>query len=149
MNLREDKGWAYGARTILQAAMGPRPFLVYAPVQTDRTGDSLAELIRELETIKTTRPVTDEEMSRVIAGSTRKLPGQFETAGAVLGSLITSARYGRPLDYAARLTESYESLRLQDLQAAAQDVVQPDSLTWLSAIATISSDSFKFGASGF
>jgi zinc protease len=131
MNLREDKGWAYGARTILQAASGPRPFLVYAPVQTDRTGDSLAELIRELETIKTSRQITDEEMARVIAGSTRELPGQFETAGAVLGSLITSARYGRPLDYAARLTESFEALRLQDLQSAAEDVVQPDALTWI------------------
>ena len=131
MNLREDKGWAYGAQTILQAATGPRPFLVYAPVQTDRTGDSLGELIRELETIKTSRPVTEEEMARVIAGSTRELPGQFETAGAVLGSLITSARYGRPLDYAARLTESYESLRLQDLQAAAEDIVQPNALTWI------------------
>ena len=42
MNLREDKGWAYGAQTLLQSATGPRPFLVYAPVQTDRTGDSLA-----------------------------------------------------------------------------------------------------------
>lgn len=131
MNLREDKGWAYGARTILQAANGPRPFLVYAPVQTDRTGDSLAELIRELETIKTSRPVTAEEMDRVIAGSTRELPGQFETAGAVLGSLISSSRYGRPLDYAAHLTSSYEALRLQDLQAAAEDVVQPSSLTWI------------------
>ena len=131
MNLREDKGWAYGAQTVLQSATGPRPFLVYAPVQTDRTGDSLAELIRELETIKTTRPVTESEMARVIAGSTRELPGQFETAGAVLGSLITSARYGRPLDYAATLTESYEALRLTDLQAAAQDIVHPDALTWI------------------
>ena len=131
MNLREDKGWAYGARTITQNAMGPRPFLVYAPVQTDRTGDSLAELIRELETIKTTRPITEDEMARVIAGSTRELPGQFETAGSVLGSLISSARYGRPLDYAATLTQSYEALRLNDLQSAAMDIVQPNSLTWI------------------
>ena len=131
MNLREEKGWAYGARTMFQAATGPRPFLVYAPVQTDQTGPSLAELIRELETIKTTRPVTAEEMDRVIAGSTRELPGRFETAGAVLGSLVSSSRFGRPLDYAARLTESYQALRLQDLQAAAVDVVQPDSLTWI------------------
>ncbi len=131
MNLREDKGWAYGAQTVLQAATGPRPFLVYAPVQTDRTGDSLAELIRELNELKTSRPITEEEMARVIAGSTRELPGQYETAGAVLGSLVTSARYGRPLDYASHLTEAYESLRLSDLQSAAEDIVQPDSLTWI------------------
>jgi zinc protease len=130
MNLREDKGWAYGAQTVFQNARGPRPFLVYAPVQTDRTGDSLAELIKELESIKNDRPVTDEEMARVIAGSTRELPGQFQTAGAVLASLITSARYGRPLDYAATLTERYEALRLADLESAT-DVVSPSSLIWV------------------
>lgn len=131
MNLREDKGWAYGAQTVLQSARGPRPFLVYAPVQTDRTGDSLAELIRELESITTTRPVAADEMGRVIAGSTRELPGQFQTASAVLTSLITSARYGRPLDYAATLTQRYEALRLPDLNGAATEVVHPRSLIWV------------------
>ena len=131
MNLREDKGWAYGAQTVLQNAVGPRPFLVYAPVQTDKTGDSLAELVKELEAIRTTRPITATEMQRVIAGSTRELPGRFETAGAVLGSLITSARYGRPLDYAATLTERYEGLTLDELQAAADEVVHPESLIWV------------------
>ena len=131
MNLREDKGWAYGAQTVLQNAVGPRPFLVYAPVQTDKTGDSLAELVKELEAIRTTRPITATEMQRVIAGSTRELPGRFETAGAVLGSLITSARYGRPLDYAATLTERYERLTLDELQAAADEVVHPESLIWV------------------
>jgi zinc protease len=130
MNLREDKGWAYGAQTVLQNAKGPRPFLVFAPVQTDRTGDSLAELIKELESIKTNRPVTADEMSRVIAGSTRELPGQFQTAQAVLASLITSARYGRPLDYAATLTERYLALRLEDLESATE-IVSPRSLIWV------------------
>jgi zinc protease len=130
MNLREDKGWAYGAQTVFQNAKGPRPFLVFAPVQTDRTGDSLAELIRELESIKNDRPVSDEEMARVIAGSTRELPGQFQTASAVLSSLITSARYGRPLDYAATLTERYQALELSDLEAATE-VVSPQSLIWV------------------
>jgi len=131
MNLREEKGWAYGARTVPQNARGPRPLLVYAPVQTDRTGDSIKELVRELETIATSRPVTPDEMSRVIAGSTRELPGEFETAAAVLGSLASSARYGRPLDYAASLTERYEALTLDDLRTAARDVVHPRSLVWV------------------
>jgi zinc protease len=131
MNLREDKGWAYGARTLLQAASGPRPFLVYAPVQTDRTGDSIAELDRELQAITTTRPITADEMKRVIAGATRELPGRFETSGAVLGSLLSSARFGRPLDYAATLTEKYEALTLDQLRAAATNVIHPNSLIWI------------------
>jgi zinc protease len=130
MNLREDKGWAYGAQTVFQNAKGPRPFLVFAPVQTDRTGDSLTELINELTSIKTSRPVSPDEMARVIAGSTRELPGQFQTANAVLASLITSARYGRPLDYAATLTERYEALGIDDLEAATE-FVSPQSLIWV------------------
>src|SRR5690606_18420690 len=92
MNLREEKGWAYGARTVLQSAVGDRPFLVYAPVQIDRTGDSIAELLKELRGVKSSAPITPDEMDRVIAGLTRELPGRFETSSAVLSSLVTSAR---------------------------------------------------------
>ncbi|NBP80213.1 insulinase family protein, partial [bacterium] len=49
MNLREDKGWAYGAYTFMEDARGQRPWLVYAPVQTDKTTDSIKELIREMD----------------------------------------------------------------------------------------------------
>ncbi|ODS58725.1 MAG: peptidase M16 [Acidobacteria bacterium SCN 69-37] len=131
MNLREDKGWSYGVRTTLQGARGPRPFLLQAPVQTDRTGESLTELIREFEAIRTSKPIEQAEMDRVIAGLTRGLPGSFETTMAVLNSLMSSARYGRPLDYAATLTDRYEALRLADLQSAATDIVHPESLVWV------------------
>jgi zinc protease len=49
----------------------------------------------------------------------------------VLTSLINSARYGRPLDYAASLTDRFEALTLDDLRIAADDIVQPGALTWL------------------
>ena len=48
MNLREEKGWAYGARTILPDAQQQRPFIVYAPVQTDKTSEAVLELKKEL-----------------------------------------------------------------------------------------------------
>ena len=131
MNLREDKGWSYGAVTPIQAAKGMRPFMVRAPVQTDRTGDSLAELIKELEAIRTTRPATQAELDLVLAGLTRELPGRFETSAAVMNSIVTSARYGRPLDYAATLTEQYGALRLPQINAAASDFVKPASMTWV------------------
>ncbi|HSG91448.1 MAG TPA: pitrilysin family protein [Pseudomonadales bacterium] len=131
MNLREDKGWTYGARTALVGARGPRPLIVIAPVQTDRTGDSLRELIRELAEIGTTRPIREEEMRAVVAGATRELPGRFETASAVLGSLVDSARYGRPLDHAATLTERYATLELEELRAAAAGTIDPQALVWV------------------
>ena len=131
MNLREDKGWSYGARTTLIDAIGQRPYLVSAPVQTDRTGDSLIELMRELNAIQNEQPITPDEMARVISAATRGLPGRFQTVNSVLSSLISSARYGRPLDYPATLTERFEALQLPELQAAANEVVLPDQLTWI------------------
>ncbi|MEM8985913.1 MAG: pitrilysin family protein [Pseudomonadota bacterium] len=131
MNLREEKGWAYGARTLLTGARGQRPFMVYAPVQTDKTAASMEEMYRELSEFKGPRPASETEMARAVLNNTRSLPGQFETADAVLGALLSSARYGRPLDYPATLTARYRALELSDVRAAAEDVVKPDSLTWI------------------
>ncbi len=131
MNLREDKGWAYGAYTFLQDARGQRPYLVYAPVQTDKTKESLAELVKELNAFKGARPATAEELKRAIDNNTRSLPGSFETSGDVLGSLTSSNRFGRPWNYPATLKDQYEALNLGDIAAAAAETVHPESLVWV------------------
>jgi zinc protease len=131
MNLRETKGWAYGAYTFLQDARGQRPYLVYAPVQTDKTRESIAEILREMKAFKTTAPASAEELTRAVNINTRSLPGSFETAGAVLGSLAESERFGRPWDYPAGLKEAYEALTRADIAAAAAEAVHPESLIWV------------------
>ncbi len=131
MNLRESKGWAYGAYTFFQGARGQRPYMVYAPVQTDKTTDSIRELIKELNDYKTTRPATPGELQRVILSNTRSLPGAFETSDDVLSSLVSSARYGRAWNYPATLKDKYEALDRDDISAAAEEVVHPESLIWV------------------
>lgn len=131
MNLREDKGWSYGAQTLLWGARGQRPWLVYAPVQTDRTSDSLAELLREFNEFTSTNPATAEELERSVNNSTRSLPGQFETASSVRNSLASSANLGRDWNYPATLTERYRSLDLEEVRAAAQEVIHPEQFVWL------------------
>ncbi|MFQ5563273.1 MAG: M16 family metallopeptidase [Parvularculaceae bacterium] len=131
MNLREDKGWAYGAFTFMQGARGQRPYLVYAPVQTDKTKESLQELVRELTEFKTTRPATQDELTRDVVGSTRSLPGAYETSEDILAGLTSNARYGRPWNYQETLKERYESLTLDEITAAAEEVVHPESLIWV------------------
>lgn len=131
MNLREDKGWAYGAYTFLQSARGQRPWLVYAPVQTDKTGLSIAELKKELNAFMTTAPARDDELDRIKLDNVRSLPGKFETSGAVLGSLLSSDRFDRPLNYPETLPEKYRTLSVDDANAAAQDVINPDKLIWV------------------
>jgi len=131
MNLREDKGWAYGAYTFFQNARGQRPYMVYAPVQTDKTKESIAELVRELNAFKSTTPATEKELGRAIANNTRSLPGAFETSTDVLGSLESSANYGRPWDHPATLKDKFNGLSLQTIQATANEIIHPESLIWV------------------
>ena len=131
MNLREDKGWAYGAGTFLPDARGQRAWLVYAPVQTDRTADSAQELVREFEAYLGTEPATTDELNKSVRNNVNSLPGQFETGGAVLGALLANNRFNRPDDYVETLKEQYEAVNLEKVQSAAEQVIHPGKLTWL------------------
>jgi zinc protease len=131
MNLREEKGWAYGAYTFLQDARGQRPFFVYAPVQTDKTAQSMAELVKELNAIMGERPATEKELDMAVKNSVRSLPGQFETSASVLGAMLSNARFERPLNYQESLKADYEALGLMDVEAAAEEVIHPDQLIWM------------------
>ncbi len=130
MNLREDKHWAYGAYTFTQGAKGQRPWLVYAPVQTDKTSESLAELIKEFRDFKGDRPATADELAKVVKNNTNSLPGQFETAAAVLNSLESSALYGRPYNYPTTLKAKYQALTTDEINAQSK-VIAPDKLIWI------------------
>lgn len=132
MNLREDKGWSYGAQTFMQDARGERPYFVYAPVQTDRTADSIKEIIKDLEAFTDgERPATGRELDLAVKDNVRSLPGRFETSQAVLGAMLSNARFGRPLDYEESLNERYGALDLAEIGAAAKQVIKPDQLVWM------------------
>ncbi len=131
MNLREDKGWAYGASTFIQNAKGQRPWFVYAPVQTDKTKESIIEIQRELNNYLTSAPATDEELQKVINNRTNSLPGQYETAGAVLGSLQNNHIYNRPDDYIQTLARNYRTVQLGQVHSKAREILHPDQLLWV------------------
>jgi zinc protease len=130
MNLREDKHWAYGAYTFLQGAKGQRPWLVYAPVQTDKTSESLAELVREFKEFKGKRPATSDELAKVVKNNTNSLPGQYEAASAVLNSLMSSSNYGRPYSYPTLLKAKYDAMTTKAINAQSK-IIQPEKLTWI------------------
>jgi predicted Zn-dependent peptidase len=131
MNLREDKHWAYGAFSFTQEALGQRPYLLYAPVQTDKTAESAAEMIREVRELVGKRPLTTEEIAKIKANDVRSLPGGFERAAAVLGALNDNALYHRPDDYIATLKQRTEAQTDEAVRAAATQIVHPEALTWV------------------
>ncbi len=71
------------------------------------------------------------ELERARLDEVRSLPGQFETANAVLYSLLSSERFNRQYSYPESLVEKYNSLSLDDLSNAAKEVLHPEKLTWI------------------
>ena len=131
MNLREDKHWSYGATSFFFDARGQRPFMVFAPVQTDKTKESLLEIDKELKGIVSAKPATPDELARVKASETLKLPGSQETIDAVGGSIAELVQFGLPDDYYETYAAKVRALVPADVESAAKRVIQPEHLVWV------------------
>jgi predicted Zn-dependent peptidase len=131
MNLREDKHWAYGAGSFLSNAIGQRPFMLYAPVQTDKTAQSVAEILRETKDVIGAKSLTHAEIEKIKVGDVRSMPGEYQTTGAVLGAMTGIKLYDRPDDYVQTLKPRIEAQTDAAVQAAAKEVIRPDALTWI------------------
>lgn len=129
--LREEKHWSYGAHTSLTDSAGLRAFLCGAPVQSDKTIDTLIELDREFRGIVSDRPATEAELKKAVTDMTLRLGGQWETMGAVGGVLEQMTRFALPESYFRSYVDSVRALTLDDLRQAASRVIRPDGLVWL------------------
>ncbi len=131
MNLREDKRWAYGAQSLLMDAQGQRPFLFYAPVQTDKTAESAAEVLKEARAVIADKPLTDAEVAKIKDQSIRSLPGSYETTGDVLGAMQGIVLYDRPDDYVQTMKSRLEGISPAAAEIAIKEIVKPDAMTWV------------------
>jgi zinc protease len=131
MNLREDKHWSYGSFTFFRDAKGQRPFVTYAPVQTDKTKEALIELQKELRGILTDRPPTTEEIARAKSELTLTLPGTWETMDAVSGTLADIVTFGLDDRYYDTYGDKVRAQTVTSVGAAAKAVIHPDRLVWV------------------
>jgi zinc protease len=107
------------------------PYIVNAPVQADRTADSITALSQQIRGFLGARGVTDEELERTVNNLIGRLPGQFETSSAVLGAMQTNALYGRPDNYYELLAGKYRSQTRTSLDAALRGAVDPKGFVWV------------------
>jgi zinc protease len=131
MNLREDKHWAYGAFTFMWSARGQRPFIAYAPVQTDKTVESMLEISKELTEFVGTRPATPDEFKKAKENEILALPGSWETMRAVSGSISEIVNYGLADDYYIRYPDKLKSLTLDQVNSAAKNMCKPENVVWV------------------
>jgi predicted Zn-dependent peptidase len=131
MDLREEKGWSYGVSGDEQVMLHAVPYIVSAPVQADRTGDSLVELNRQITEFLTTKGVTADELNRVVTKNINQLPGEFETSGAVLGAMMNIDMLQRPDNYYETLAPEYRAQTTASLDKAARFALDPKGFTWI------------------
>jgi predicted Zn-dependent peptidase len=100
-------------------------------VQTDRTADSIKEVIKEYREYLSSRPATADELQKSVLNTVRSLPGEYETMAAVQGAVSGIVQYGRPDNYVETIKPKYEALKVADIQAAAKAELKPEQFTWI------------------
>jgi zinc protease len=118
LNLREDKGYTYGARSGFTFGKGPGPFEAGASVQTAVTKEATVELVKELTEVTGKRPIADSELAFAKDRLIKGFPGRFETTFAMAGALSDIVRFGLPDDY----FETYQA-KIEAVDAAAANAV--------------------------
>jgi zinc protease len=129
--MREDKHWTYGVSTVLVAARGQRPYLSVSQVQTDKTKESMQELLKEYADISGAKPISARELGEVQAYNTLGLPGRFETAAQLGGAYASILQYGLPEDYYNSFTRKAMALGADEINALARRIIVPGRLAWV------------------
>jgi zinc protease len=131
LNLREDKHWSYGAFASIGSAKAQRPFLAYAPVETDKTGESMLEIQHELDNALGKEPITAHEVDFARDSIALSLPGDNETVSDLSNSYAMVLNYGLPDDYWNRVVPALDALQPAQVNAALHKLLHPQALTWI------------------
>ena len=125
MNLREEKGYTYGAYSSLDARRLSGTFRATAEVRTPVTGASLHEFFFELNRIRDER-VPDEELQNAKSYLTGVFPIRIETQDGLVDQLTSVKMFDLPDDYLHTYRERVNAVTAEDVQRVAQLHVTPD-----------------------
>ncbi len=125
-NLRETKGYTYGARSLFDMRRSAGPFLASAEIVAAKTDSALIEFMKELNAIRQSVPA--EELSKAKRYLQLRLPAGFETTRQIANQLVPVAMYGLPLDYYNNYVQNIEAVTAADVERVARQYVNPGSL---------------------
>ncbi len=131
MELRENKHWSYGASGGFNWLEHAVPYVISAPVQADRTGDSIEAIRQQVSEFLTTKGVTEAELAREVNGTTRELAGRFETSAAVLSAMLQNDTWHRPDDFYDTVAGKYRAMTAAQLDSAMRAALDPDKFVWV------------------
>jgi len=126
-NLREDKGYTYGAQSRFDYGRTQGAFYVATAVRSDVSGPAVAEILAELTRAQSS-PITSSEMTQGRGALMQSLPARFETNGAVAASFSDLFVYSFPLDYFQHLPGEYASVRAAEADKLARRYLDPSTM---------------------
>ncbi len=127
MNLREDKGYTYGARSFFSFKRGVGAFGVATGVNTDVTAPAISEILNELETIRT-QDVSPKELSNAQNYYSLSLPGYFQTVNGIASMFSNIYTYDLPMNYYQELPHKLGKVTIADIRRVAQSTLKPENL---------------------
>jgi zinc protease len=124
-DLREEKGYTYGARSAFTFRREAGPWALATGVRTDVTGPAVAEIFKQLTGIFE-NPLKPDELKMAKDALAQSLPGAFETSGDAAGSFSNVYVYNLGLDYYTKFSAGVETVTLSQAQAAAEKYIRPN-----------------------
>ena len=128
MNLREDKGYTYGARSGFIFRRGAGPFSASGDIQTAVTKEAIVEFMKELNGIRGGRPVTQKELDYNKQSLIRRYPSGFETVGQISGQLANLVTYGLPDSYFNEYISKVNAVTIEDVDRVAKKYLDPSKM---------------------
>ena len=127
-NLRQDKGYSYGYMSSIQWQRKPSLLVAGGSVQSNATGESVYETLKEFREVNSERPITAEELANAKDGLLRAYPASFERPASVLGQLVAIEQFGLPDDYFRSVRPSLEAITLEEVHRVASAHIRPGNL---------------------
>ncbi len=123
-NLREQHGYAYGARSSFDYRLSTGPFVAAAAVQTDKTAPAVTEFFKELDAIRKT--ITDAEVAKAKNYVALSFPSEVETTGDLASRLAQQFIYRLPNDWLETYVARIAAVTVADVRRVASQYLDPE-----------------------
>jgi len=127
LNLRETKGYTYGARSSFVMQKEAGPFVASSAVKSSVTDSSVIEFMKELRGIRD-EDVTQKELEFAINSLVRRHPRGFETPGQIAGQLMNLVLYNLPDDYFNTSIQNIQKVTVKEVRHVAEKYINPKAM---------------------
>jgi predicted Zn-dependent peptidase len=124
-NLREDKGYTYGARSSLSPDKYVANFNAYASVRNEVTDSSVTEFLYEMNRLRN-EPVDADHLQLVKNSMTGQFARSLESPNTLANMVLSIARYDLPEDYYETYLEKVNAVTIEDISRVAGKYIRPN-----------------------